>query len=373
MSAAPQPAGPLTPRSVFAPATEGPWLFGRRADLALFGGSALLSIALLGVGWTTGVLEHDAPEWAWIACVLVVDVAHVWSTVFRVYLDGAELKRRPLLYASAPLLCWLLGAMTYAFSSAAFWTVLAYLAVLHFVRQQYGWVALYRRRAGERGALDRALDTAAIYAATIGPLVWWHAHLPRRFAWFVPGDFVPGLATWLVGALTPLYWVVLTAFVARQLALLSRGRPVNVGKVVVVLSTWLCWWIGVVALDGDYAFTVTNVLIHGIPYLALTFRYGRARARAAPATLLGRLLRGGVPAFLGVIVLAAFMEEALWDRLVWHERGWLFGEARAVGEDLLVFLVPLLALPQATHYVLDAFVWKVRSGQNPSLADELLG
>ena len=34
--------------------------------------------------------------------------------------------------------------------------------------------------------------------------------------------------------------------------------------------------------------------------------------------------------------------------------------------SLKVFLVPLLALPQATHYVLDGFVWRRRS--NPQLS-----
>jgi len=37
-------------------------------------------------------------------------------------------------------------------------------------------------------------------------------------------------------------------------------RPVNVGKCLVVLSTFLLWWLGIVALDSDWAFTVTNVL-----------------------------------------------------------------------------------------------------------------
>jgi hypothetical protein len=370
VTAAPRWAEATTKESLFAPAKNGPWLFGRGVDLAVFGGSALASLALVALGWATGILEEDSPEWTWIACVLAVDVAHVWSTVFRVYLDGAELRRRPLLYAGVPMLCWLLGAMAYAVSSAAFWTVLAYLAVFHFVRQQYGWVALYRRRAGETAIVDRVLDTATIYAATVGPIVWWHAHLPRRFTWFVPGDFVPGLATWLVDALTPVYWGLLAAFVARQAILAMQGRPINAGKVVVVLTTWLCWWLGIVALDGDYAFTVTNVLIHGIPYLALTYRYGRSRASAAPASLIGRVLRFGIPAFVLVVVLAAFFEEAVWDRYVWHDRSWLFGEGHTLSDDVLVLLVPLLALPQTTHYVLDAFVWKVRHG-NPRLAEEL--
>ena len=55
----------------------------------------------------------------------------------------------------------------------------------------------------------------------------------------------------------------------------------------------------------------------------------------------------------------AFGEELLWDKLVWHERSRLFGEGGPVlPADVLALVVPLLALPQATHYVLDAFVWK---------------
>ena len=46
----------------------------------------------------------------------------------------------------------------------SFWRVLAYVAVFHFVRQQYGWVALYRRRLGHHSRLDRVLDDAAIYS-----------------------------------------------------------------------------------------------------------------------------------------------------------------------------------------------------------------
>jgi hypothetical protein len=50
---------------------------------------------------------------------------------------------------------------------------------------------------------------------------------------------------------------------------------------------------------------------------------------------------------------------------VWHERAWLFG-AEWDTSALKVVLVPLLALPQITHYVLDGFIWRRKS--NPSLA-----
>ncbi len=357
--------------AVFAPKAEGPWLFGRTTDLLVFGGSALVSFALVAYGAATGLLEGAPPEWVWVSLILVVDVAHVWSTAFRVYLDPSEVRRRPTLYLGLPVLLYAAGVGLAAISFDLFWRVLAYAAVFHFVRQQYGWVALYRRRAGETERIDRVIDTGAIYAATLWPLIYWHGNLPRRFVWFVPDDFVAGLANDVARFTEPLYWAVVGAFVLRQALLLVAGRAVNWGKVLVVLTTWAIWWVGIVALDSDYAFTVTNVLIHGIPYIVLTYRYGRARGGSQPQSLLGRLAKGGIPVFLALIIGAAFWEEALWDRFVWHDRPWLFGPSSEAQDFALTFIVPLLALPAVTHYALDGFIWKVRREKNPALADEL--
>jgi hypothetical protein len=355
---------------VFVDRSEGPWLFGRNVDLLTFGGSALVAVGLVALGAPLGWLaRRSSPEWVWLACIVAIDVAHVWSTSFRVYLDGAEVRRRPLLYFGVPLVCYAAGVGLYALGPATFWTVLAYAAVFHFVRQQAGWVALYRRRAAERARLDRWLDTTTIYAATVVPLIWWHGHLPRQFVWFLDGDFVTGLARPVADALVPAYWLILAAFVARQGYLAFTAQPVNQGKVLLVLTTWLCWWLGIIALDSDYAFTVTNVLIHGVPYLVLTYRYGQARRHEAPGSGVGRILRFGVTAFIAFVVVAALLEETMWDRYVWHDREWLFGVGREMDRGVLLLLVPLLALPQAVHYALDAWVWRVT--KNPVLRREL--
>ncbi|UOR06535.1 hypothetical protein MUN82_05425 [Hymenobacter aerilatus] len=72
--------------------------------------------------------------------------------------------------------------------------------------------------------------------------------------------------------------------------------------------------------------------------------------------------RYGITLFLGVIALLAYAEEGLWDGLVWREHGSVFGwfqQLPAVADPLtLTLLVPLLALPQMTHYVLDGFIWR---------------
>jgi hypothetical protein len=351
---------------------RGVWLFSPRVDLSVFLGSALASLALLWVGARAGVLEDESPDWAWVPAVLLVDVAHVWATAFRVYLDTEELRRRLWLYALVPAVGLLLGVALYSEGELLFWRALAYLAVFHFVRQQYGWVALYRTRAGERGRLGWWIDAAAVYMATIYPLVYWHAHLPRKFWWFLAGDFgaLPSAAERVAW---PLYCLALGAYAARTLYLwLLRGEG-NPGKDVVVVTTALCWYAGIVAYNSDYAFTVTNVIIHGVPYFALVYFYARARREQMASATTGpakayRLLARGPVIFLATLWLAAYAEELLWDRGLWHERGWLFGGAWETGA-LKVVLVPLLALPQLTHYVLDGFVWRRRG--NPALASLL--
>jgi hypothetical protein len=337
------------------------WLFSPRVDLCVFGGSALASLLLLWVGARAGVLEADSPDWAWVPAVLLVDVAHVYATAFRVYFDVGEVKRRAALYLLAPAIAYVMGVALYSESDALFWRALAYLAVFHFVRQQYGWVALYRARSGERGRAGWLVDAAAVYMATLYPLAYWHAHLPRRFWWFLPGDFA-ATPVWVERVAFPLYCLALGAYAVRSAHAWVVGGRGNPGKDLVVLTTALCWYAGIVAFNSDYAFTVTNVLIHGVPYVALVWWYARRRAPET-GTAYRRLARW--PVFLTTLWLLAYAEELLWDRGVWHERAWLFGGAWD-WQSLKVFLVPLLALPQATHYVLDGFVWRRKS--NPQLS-----
>ncbi len=330
------------------------WLFSPRVDIGVFAGSALASAALVLLAPFLGI-EAETPLWAWVVLVLGIDVAHVWSTLFRVYLDGDELRRRPLLYTSAPLLAWALGVAAYASSSGLFWRLFAYTAAWHFVKQQVGWMVLYGRRSGSSENRIR-LDQAAIYAATLGPVVWWHANLPRPFWWFVEGDFLGGLPQWVGTVALAAHFAVLAAW------LVAQRKDFHSGKAMLLAATWVAWFGGIVLARSDFAFTVMNVVLHGVPYFALLYQYARGRHAEGGYGRLGLLVRAGLPGFLLFLIGLAFLEELLWDRFVWHEHGALFGAgAIDLPEGLLVLLVPLLALPQATHYLLDGFIWKSRN------------
>ena len=344
------------------------WLFSAPIDLAVFGGTAAIALALVALG-----PSREAPEWSWITGVLLVDVAHVWSTAFVVYLDPAEWRRRPALYAGVPIAAFVAGIGLYAWGEGAFWRTIAYLAVFHFIRQQYGWVMMYRARNGERDRFGRLLDGATIYIATLYPLAWWHARLPRGFSWMRDGDFISGLPAQVATAAGIAYVALLVAYVARAAAQILRREPVSWGKHLVVATTVACWYVGIIGTNSDYAFTITNVFIHGIPYMVLVYVYARAAARqpesrdGASARMLSRTR--GVVVFLATIWLLAYVEEIVWDRAIWHDRSWLFGAGIDVGGAAMV-IAPLLAVPQLTHYVLDGFLW--RRATNPRLGS-LLG
>jgi hypothetical protein len=346
------------------------WVFSPRLDALAFGGPIVVSGVLVAIAAATGTLHDALPVWGYLLLVVGCDVAHVYATAYRTYLDPIERARHPTRYLVIPLACLVAGVALHVADPVWFWRALAYLAAFHFVRQAWGFMAYSARRAGETSRVDRALDQAAIYAATVAPLVWWHAHLPRAFVWFTHDDFVE-IPEWVGRDSIRLQIAILAIWVARQGWLVLCGRPVNLAKALVLSTTWLAWTGGIVLLESDLAFTASNVLAHGVPYFVLLRRWGSVRYRGEKGWV-ARLAAPGAGAlsWMALLVAAAYLEEGLWDRLYAHAHPGVFPGPAVVVEDALAALIAgVLVVPQATHYVLDAFLW--RTAKNPGLAETL--
>jgi hypothetical protein len=67
--------------------------------------------------------------------------------------------------------------------------------------------------------------------------------------------------------------------------------------------------------------------------------------------------------FIGTIITLSYFEEGLWDSLIWRDHEELFSIFNSLPQVsnhwMLSVLVPLLALPQITHYILDGFIWRI--------------
>lgn len=147
----------------------------------------------------------------------------------------------------------------------------------------------------------------------------------------------------------------MTAYFAKSIYLYSSTGFVNIGKDIVVATTAICWYTGIVLFNSDYAFTVTNVIIHGVPYFALIYLYAKAR-RESTGRIYSMLSQNWI-IFLATLWALAYIEELLWNRGVWHDRNWLFG-GNWDWQNVKAYIVPLLAVPQLTHYILDGFIWR---------------
>ncbi|MCX4243590.1 hypothetical protein [Paraliomyxa miuraensis] len=340
-------------------------------DFAWFLGPGVLA-AVVAVG--LGVLDpkpraEDAGLGLWIAGVLLVDVAHVWASLYRTYLDPVARRLHRTHLLATPLLVLWIGALLHLESPRLFWGVLAYVAIFHFIKQHLGFALIYVRAGGE-GRRDRRLVEAAIWAGTAAPVVWWHAHLPTRFVWFIPGDLLTGLPSWLGPVALWAEVPVLLAFAVRRLQLRRRGRGHPLVPWLVLVPA-INWHLGIVLFDDDRIFTITNVFLHGVPYLALVWVAGGRQRVESSLSSRGRPVAVVLAAYYGLLVALAAGEEALWDRLVWHDHPELFGtSAIELGPLPMAVVVALLTVPQATHYVLDRFIWRV-GPQNPALADQL--
>ncbi|QDK78995.1 hypothetical protein EXU85_10400 [Spirosoma sp. KCTC 42546] len=320
---------------------------------------ALLVVWLLPERFKT---TSEMPLVGWVILVLLVDVAHVYSTLFRTYFNGARFRQQRLLFLMIPLGCYLGGVLLHSVNSLWFWRALAYLAVFHFVRQQYGFMRIYSRFDNVPG-WSRGLDTLVIYAATVYPVIWWHLTPGRHFNWFIDGDFVQPQLKWLKITATILYWLLLALYVGKESWLYARSRELNWPRNLLVAGTVSSWYFGIIQFNGDLAFTMLNVVSHGIPYMALIWVSDRPKLTLKQENSTGLSInRFSWLVFFSLLGILAYLEEGLWDGLVWREHATVFGWFQALPlvteQHLLALLVPLLALPQMTHYVLDGFIWR---------------
>ncbi len=339
-----------------------PWLISRSYDLTfILLPPIFVSAVLLYINAFTPYKLSLSPV-LWLIFVVGIDVAHVYATLFRTYLDSEMRDERMPLLVLAPILAWFFGITLYSHSSLTFWRVLAYLAVFHFIRQQYGFYRLYEKKEGCQSKIGKL----CIYAITLYPILYWHMNIPRRFSWFVEGDFLS-----IKGYLGEFYvifsyslWIgfllILLSYVLREFNTLSKSGKISIPKNLLVLGTFLSWYGGIVLCNGDLTFTLTNVVCHGLPYIALVWGYSVKKEKNWKYSGIGCMI------YILILLGLAYLEEGIWDFFVWNEHKELYLgiSAPILNSKLLSIIVPLLTVPQMTHYFLDAFIWRLSKPQD---------
>lgn len=339
-----------------------PWIYNKKGDcLFILLPPFLILFIILLFQKQIQLLENKFSFFSWLFVIVFIDVAHVYATLFKVYFKPSVFKERKKLYIILPILCFLIGLLLFSFGSLVFWRVLAYVAVFHFIRQQYGFMRLYSR--GEvSNRLFRIIDNCTIYAATGYPMLFWFVNGNRKFNWFVPNEFFSMNLAHYLEIFRILYYFILFAYIIKTVFISAQSHSFNFPKNALILGTCLSWYFGIVYYNNDLVFTLLNVVSHGIPYMALVYlKEVRSKDRVPLSHFWEHLSPMKLMLFYVLfLMLVAFLEEFLWEGFVWNDNIQT-DFATILNPKWQLLFVPLLSVPQFTHYILDGIIWKRKS------------
>ncbi|WP_315817552.1 hypothetical protein [Paraflavitalea speifideaquila] len=334
-----------------------PWIYSSRLDSIFILSPPFISLLIVFLFpglFSTGTGMSTA--W-WIILVVFIDVAHVYSTLYRTYFDRDTFQQQKNRLIGIPVAGFIIAVLLYYMDAMLFWRVLAYLAVFHFVRQQYGFMRIYSRKEPFNKWYYR-IDQVAVYSATIYPLLYWHLHAPRNFHWFVEGDFLYFKAGVLSVVAAVGYLLVIIAYLIKEFVFVKKERFFNWPRNLVMAGTFLSWYFGIVYFNGDMAFTLLNVVSHGVPYMALIWVYGHKKSTQPGNRSYGKLVKHlfteyGVVLFVLSMMLLAYVEEGFWDAWIWKEHNNVFGLFEAIAFNPKRYTGPTGAITSpSTNYTL---------------------
>lgn len=371
------------------------WLHSATFDIGIFVFTLILSFLFVFIVDILSLYNSTFPLWAFIGIVVAFDVSHVYGTLYRVYMDPSELNRKPRLYYNSIIIIYIISVIIYAVNPKLFFSAIAYYAVYHFIKQNYGLVAIYKHKLSERSRFDFYLDKITIWNTGLYPIIWWHCHLPREFSWFIDGDFnypvylllkawnfifYPVLGEFpnqafiqLVDNLFVLYIAIFIIYIIRQIYLLYKNSYFNPGKNIAMFSVALTWYLGIIYFNNDIKWSAMIIIVHAIPYFAIVWIFTKEKHSDPNNLRQSRSLAflskpKNIVLFYLFLFAIGLIEEIIWDLAVWRDyiRGSSFWTKNTAREIKYLFWIPLLSLPQLVHYYLDSKIW-IGGKENPEV------
>lgn len=289
----------------------------------------------------------------YLVWLLGIDGPHVWATVTRTYFDPHQRRKLgSLLWVVLPAM--LVGPALVAAGAEPYFYVFAIVWLhTHIAKQHFGFVMLYKHKAGERDRLDYVLDRWFLLTSLLLPFARFVVAMT-----FVNLYRQPAYKT-LDAVFLAAYGGLAAAFVARQWLRWKSGEPLNAPKLLLMATVvplqWLTFGYALTTpADGLVRAGVVLGLFHSFQYHRLMWFHNRNHYTdprfEATSGLAGALARrfayyAGAAILLNVAISYLppqltpnpFLKAALWG-------------------------IPF------THYLLDSKIWRVRGNKELAAA-----
>ena len=339
-----------------------PWILSRRDDLVWFQGSVVAGLGLLAffllaphLDDASYTLGHPAVLALFLWGVLF-DGTHVWGTYARTYFAPDEASRAGLpggwswgLLAIGPAVALLDAALGTPGFFRLFGLAAYQWAYWHLVRQHYGFLMLYRKRAGESDPRGARLDSLILWTGCLYPYLRFSlsdAYRQSGLPQLIPASLVAPARL----ALDAAFGLAATVIVAILLS--GRFERFRLGPKHLLLAIVIVFHLAVFALlDNLLTVLATLTIFHNLQYHRIVWQYERG---------LGRTPSGGLLPYLAL---------GLGLGLVWYGPR-VLGVA-AVHSDLWRNVLIGLGWGVAFHhYLLDGRIWRVRRSSTVARALE---
>jgi hypothetical protein len=315
-------------------------------DLLIIGGGlSLLFVVALKVAAPLAL-----PAGALWTMILLVNSAHFAASTVRLYTKEGSFRDLPFVTMGLPLLALAVLGAALVFPAAIGRHLMALYftwSPYHYAAQAYGLAVMYAYRSGSALSLT---DKRLLRAACLLPFAY--AFVAARGAgieWFVPASAMPveswtrarNLALDVLGVLT---FAAPIAMFARSL-FTPRARLPLISLVAMIANG--VWWVTLTYWDAF----IWATIFHGLQYLAIALVFhvkDRQRQEVTP-----RPWWHHAAAFYGASLALGYL---LFQ--VWPHAGPLVGFAYA--QTLLL----VVALINIHHFIVDAFIWRLRKDPN---------
>jgi hypothetical protein len=340
----------------------GRWIISPREDLLWFQGSVVAGICLLALFLAvpfpppSALTPYDPVIMAVFLWGVIFDGTHLWGTYARTYFapdddsrSGLPASRWWLLLGVGPAIALVDARLPSQGVMFSFFLLAAYLwAYYHLVRQHYGFLMLYRKRAGETDRRGQLLDAFLLWVGCLYPFLRFSlsdAYLQSGLPRLIPVEMFPTLRLVLDVAFCAFMGAAVLLMLSGRIERLRPGPKHLLVTIVIVFHVLVFGF-----LTHLLTILATLTIFHNLQYHRIVWQYEAGHGR--------RPLGGAVP----------YLVSGLLFGLIWY--GLRVPTVVAATDTTLRNIVIGFCWGIAFHhYHVDSRIWRVR--KSPALAQAL--
>lgn len=321
------------------------WILGSfRRDFLFLTLPGLLAIAF-------AVATRHSQEWAvrvWIAyfIYICIDSGHVYTTMWRTYLQPAEFNERRRLYLITPFAFMIVFALWVGLRLPGLWEVVVYGTLFHNFRQLWGFLRWYEKVEGRKDPNTGFFFHAFIFI----PIAAFHVNpvRPKGYYYVNAGEMLHWPNEIAYKACLVAYFAVVVVFLLHEFQNWRAGLR-EPGRLLGLLTAMAIYGYGPLFGTTFSEVILPLVTSHGIAYMAVM---------SQTTDRLGHTKWSGFKNLLIVMVVTAVVlgvADGLMQYMLVDKESVSADEVPTWG---LIVATALSLGPLYSHYLFDAFLWK---------------